>query len=393
MNKKMPKNGIFFYERSKIKILYFYIDYDKLRNIGGIKLVQKIMKEKEKKATEQEKIQYFISHHPRSHFLQSPEWARVKKDWEHEEIIIKDENGEIKGYLSILLRKVPVLNKYIMYSARGPICDVDDEKTFLEIVEKCKQIAKKYKAFIFRMDPDIEESNENFQSLAKKAGFKIKKNIKNINQVIQPKYVFRLNMKDKTEEELLASFGQKTRYNIRLATKKGVTTRIGEKEDLKIFHKIMSQTGARDEFIIRPLSYYETIYEELGPKHVRIIIAEYENEPIAAVFPVYYGNKVWYLYGGSSNNKRNLMPNYLLQWEMIKWAKEKNCDIYDFRGVSGFKDEKDPQYGVYKFKKGFNPDFVEFIGELNMVFRPITNGIFNIMSNIFNLYKRIKYHK
>ena len=77
------------------------------------------------------------------------------------------------------------------------------------------------------------------------------------------------------------------------------------------------------------------------------------------------------------------MPNYLLQWEMIKWAKESSCDIYDFRGVSGFKSENDQQYGVYKFKKGFNGDFVEFVNEMYIVFNPVMNTIFNISQSIY----------
>lgn len=341
---------------------------------------------------EEEQIEKFIQEHPKGHFLQSPKWAKVKSDWKNETIVIKDDDGKIQGYMSILLRKIPILNRYIMYAPRGPVCDITDEDTFYKIMERSREIAKKYKAFILRLDPDIPNNNEEFKAIAKKAGLKIKGNIKNISQVIQPKYVFRLDIKGKTEEEVLAMFSQKTRYNIKLSSKKGVTSRVGDKEDLKAFHTIMKETSKRDGFIIRPLSYYEKIYDTLG-KHARVIVAEYENEPIAAVFPIQYGNKVWYLYGGSSNEKRNLMPNYLLQWEMIKWAIEEKCDIYDFRGVSGFKDENDPQYGVYKFKKGFNPEFIEFVGELYVVFRPVTNCIFNMMTSLYNFYKKIKYHR
>ena len=234
------------------------------------------------------------------------------------------------------------------------------------------------------------QSDEEFKNIIKELGYKTKKNIKDINQVIQPKYVFRLDVKNKTEEELLKSFESKTRYNIRLATKKGVTTRVGTRDDLKIFYDIMKTTGSRDDFFIRPLSYFQKIYDSMGPEHVRLIIAEYENEPIAAVLPILYGNKVWYLYGGSSNKHRNLMPNYLLQWEMIKWALENKCDWYDFRGVSGFKSENDPQYGVYKFKKGFNPVFMEFIDEMYIVYNPFINAIFNFTKGVYDKLNSIK---
>lgn len=209
------------------------------------------------KLENQEEIRKFIEGSKRAHFLQSPEWAKVKTDWENEYAIVRDEEGNIQGVMSILLRKVPIFHRYIMYAPRGFVCDEHDKETLAKLTEEAKKIAKKYKAFIFRLDPDISKDDEEFQKIIKELGYKTKNNIKSINQVIQPKYVFRLNVKDRTEEELLASFHSKTRYNIRLATKKGVTVRDGTKEDLKVFHEIMKTTGSRDEFFIRPLSYFE----------------------------------------------------------------------------------------------------------------------------------------
>ena len=340
--------------------------------------------------SEKEELKNFLQNNPKTNFMQSPEWAKVKTEWKNEFIIVKDENGNIKGTMSILLRKTPIFGRYIMYAPRGFMCDVHDKETLKKLTEKATEIAKKYKAFIFRLDPDVLQSDEEFKNIIKELGYKTKKNIKDINQVIQPKYVFRLDVKNKTEVQLLKSIESKTRYNIRLATKKGVTTRVGTRDDLKIFYDIMKTTGSRDDFFIRPLSYFQKIYDSMGPEHVRLIIAEYENEPIAAVLPILYGNKVWYLYGGSSNKHRNLMPNYLLQWEMIKWALENKCDWYDFRGVSGFKSENDPQYGVYKFKKGFNPVFMEFIDEMYIVYNPFINAIFNFTKGVYDKLNSIK---
>ena len=301
------------------------------------------------------KVYEFLQNNPKTNFMQSPEWARVKTEWKNEFITVEDENGNIKGTMSILLRKVPFINRHIMYAPRGFVCDVHDKETLKELTIKAQEIAKKYRAFIFRLDPDVLQSDEEFKKIITELGYKTKKNIKNIGQVLQPKYVFRLNVKDETEEELLQSFESKTRYNIRLAGRKGVTVRQGTRDDLKIFYDIMKTTGSRDDFFIRPLSYFQKIYDEMGEKHARIYIAEFEGEPIAATMPIYYGNKVWYLYGGSSNKHRNLMPNYLIQWEMIKWAIEEKCDWYDFRGVSGFKSEKDPQYRCLQIQKRIQP--------------------------------------
>lgn len=333
--------------------------------------------------TNREKYVEFLQSHKKGHFLQSPEWAKLKSEWTNEVLLVEDEKGNIKGSMSILIRKVPYFKSTMMYSPRGPVCDIHDKEVIKELVAGIKELAQKYNAFILKVDPDVPSSDEEFKTIVKECGFKIKENVKDFTEVIQPRYVFRLNVENKTEEELLKSFHEKTRYNIRLAGRKGVTIRDGGREDLKDFYRIMKETGNRDDFLIRPLEYFEQMYDCMGKEYLRVIMADYNGKPISGAIAIYYGNKVWYLYGASSNENRNVMPNYLVQWEMIKWAIEKKCDIYDFRGVSGHVDEHHPQYGIYKFKKGFNGDFVEFVGELYMVFKPITNFAFNTLGETY----------
>ena len=152
----------------------------------------------------------------------------------------------------------------------------------------------------------------------------------------------------------------------------------------------MVETGERDNFLIRSLSYFEKMYDEMAPNHMKLLMAYYENEPIAGIIPIMYGNKTWYLYGASSNKHRNLMPNYLLQWTMIKQAIENKCDIYDFRGVSGVVDETHPQYGLYRFKKGFNAEFTEFIGEIYIPYKPIKYKIYKLAEKTFRTLRTIK---
>ena len=285
----------------------------------------------------------FLEKHERCNFQQSPEWAKVKGNWINEIVLAEDESGKIIGAVSILIRKIPIFGN-IMYSSRGPTCDIHDISVMKQLTDGIKELAKKYKAIVYKAEPDILSSDEEYRKIVTSLGYKIKDDAKNFREEIQPRYVFRLDIKNKTEDEIFAGFHSKTRYNVRLAIKKGVEVKEGTREDLKDFHKIMVETGARDGFIIRPLSYFQKVYDSMGEEHARVYIAEFEGEAIAATLPIYYGNKVWYLYGGSSNKHRNLMPNYLIQWEMIKWAVENKCDWYDFRGVSGFKSENDPQY-------------------------------------------------
>ena len=146
----------------------------------------------------------------------------------------------------------------------------------------------------------------------------------------------------------------------------------------------MVETGERDNFGIRPLEYFERMHDCLGKKHFKLLMARHEGIIIAGIILVMYGNKVWYAYGASSNTKRNLMPNYKLQWEGIKYAKSIGAEIYDFRGVPGvLEDEKDhPEYGLYRFKKGFNATFTEFIGQVLLEVRPFKYKVFKIAQKI-----------
>lgn len=331
----------------------------------------------------------FLEKHTKGHFMQSPEWAKLKIAWKNEIAVVRDENGEIKGAISILIRKLPVINATMMYAPRGPVCDPHDFETLKELFNNVKQLAKKYHSYVLKMDPDIEIEDKEFEQNVRKLGFKISRGLKNY-EGIQPRFVFRLDLKGKTEDEIMKDFHHKTRYNIRLATRRGVECRIGTRDDIAEFHKLMVETGNRDKFLIRKQDYYERVYDSLGPEHVRLFLSYYEGELLSGTIGILYGNKCWYLYGGSSNKHRNLMPNYLLQWEMIKWAIESGCDIYDFRGVPGNLSEDNPMIGLYKFKVGFKGKFTEFVGMLDYVFNPFIYFSAEKLITAFRDSRRIK---
>lgn len=331
----------------------------------------------------------FLEKHERCNFQQSPEWAKVKENWINEIVLAEDESGKIIGAVSILIRKIPIFGN-IMYSSRGPTCDIHDISVMKQLTDGIKELAKKYKAIVYKAEPDILSSDEEYRKIVTSLGYKIKDDAKNFREEIQPRYVFRLDIKNKTEDEIFAGFHSKTRYNVRLAIKKGVEVKEGTREDLKDFHKIMVETGARDGFIIRPLSYFEKMYDEMAPEHMKLLMAYHAGKPISGVIPIFYGNKTWYLYGASSNEHRNLMPNYLLQWEMIKMAIARKDDVYDFRGVSGVVDENHPQYGLYRFKKGFGAAFTEFVGEVYIPFKPFTYSLYKFSEKTFRNLRGLK---
>ncbi len=306
----------------------------------------------------------FLQKHPKGHFAQSVEWARLKSEWTFEAVIERNEAGEIVGTMGLLIRKVP--GTAIMYSCRGPVCDLHDEELVTRLVKAAGEVGKKYHACSLKIDTDTKIDDEEFLAICKKLGFTQPNRSKNF-EGIQPRFVFRLYLEGRNEEEMLAFFQQKTRYNIRLAVKKGVEVKLCGEEALPDFHRIMVTTGTRDNFVVRTEEYFRKMMREMG-EHARLYMAYLDGKAIAGTLAIGYGDKVWYLYGASANEYRNVMPNYLLQWEMIKWAIERGARVYDFRGVSGDLSEDNPLYGLYRFKRGFNGEFTEFVGEMDLVY-------------------------
>lgn len=329
----------------------------------------------------------FMETHPKGHVLQSWEWGKVKEvtGWEPIRVVV-EENGQIAAAVSLLKRKLPAGLGSIFYSPRGPVIDMNDTETWQILTEAVAAEAKKHKTVFWKVDPDIDKdlpAAALWTDALKKAGFKNASKGEGFEGV-QPRYVFRLDI-SKDLETLLMECHQKTRYNIRLARKKGVTVTTGAgKECLPEFYKILTTTASRDRFLIRPYSYFESFYDNLQPVgQAELFMAYHEGEAIAGTLAFRMGDKAWYIYGASANRKRNLMPNYLIQWTMIEWAKEHNCTMYDFRGVPGDVGQDHPLYGLVKFKRGFGGKYTEFIGEYDLVYRSFNYAAYNILEPLY----------
>lgn len=335
---------------------------------------------------EQTEYEEFIKNHEMCDFEQSLEWNKIKTFWSNEQIIVKKDN-EIKLTINVLIRKIPIFGN-IMYVARGPIGDIYSADMMEELTRKLKGLAQKYKAFVVLMEPDIRVDDEKFINIAQKLGYKINSNSKSFREEIQARHNLRLNLKDKTEEEVLASFNQKTRYNIRLASKKGVEVKEVGIDGIEEFYELLKTTGNRDGFIIRPIEYYKELFKYFDG--LTVLIAYYENIPIAGIMPLTYGNKTWYLYGASGNEYRNLMPTYILQWEAIKIAMKKNSILYDFKGFS-YKDGKPD--GLYRFKSGFGTELVELIGEVNLEIKPLKYKLFKTSKKLYTSLRGFKHNR
>lgn len=312
---------------------------------------------------EVQKMEAFVKAHEKSHFLQTPAWAEVKEAWDWRGLLAY-EDDRIVGTMSVLIRPLP-LGFSILYAPRGPVCDRNDPCVMACLLGAADDLAARINALELLLDPDEPYTNQGFRELMQGWGFLEREDAGFDN--VQAQHVFRLYLNGKTEDAVFADFCQKTRYNIRLAIRKGVQIRIysgGSKlpeEELDAFCRIMEETAGRDHFIARKKAYYQKVFAALGSEAV-LFMAYLEDTPIAGTIGVYSGAKGWYLYGASSNNHRNVMPNYLLQWEMVRMAMERHCVFYDFRGVPGELKEENPLYGLYRFKKGFGGTYTKFTG-------------------------------
>lgn len=335
-------------------------------------------------SSEHTRFNDFLAKHPKGHVLQSWEWGEIKSrtGWRPWRLVI-EKDGEIVAAASILERRIPVLRTPIFYASRGPVADLKNVELLDLVFAEVRKLAKKQGAIFLKIDPDVPSTEKELLAFLRSRGFRSAESGKGFEGV-QPKYVFRLDISP-AEETLLTNMQQKTRYNIRLAGKKGVRIRRGTRDDLPAFYRVLKETTERDQFLVRAYSYFEDLYDSLVPVGLgELFIAEYEGEIIAGTLAFVMGEKAWYIYGASSNSHRNVMPNYLIQWEMIRWAKSLGCTLYDFRGVPGHLTEDNPLYGLYRFKKGFNGEYTEFIGEWDLVYRPVVYFFWNHLEPVYS---------
>lgn len=328
------------------------------------------------KADQAQELDAFVASHPKGHFMQQSAWSKVKNNWMWRGILCRNEQNEIVGSMAVLIRRLPGGLPYsLLYAPRGPVCDLHDKAVFTELMDAAGQLAKEFSAYQLQIDTDTLVTDTEYEKIALDYGFTAGARTKNF-EGIQPRFVIRMDIEGKTEDEVFASFHSKTRYNVRVAKKNNVEVVIKGAEAAEEFHTIMVETGSRDNFTIRPADYFRRMVEAYGD-NARIYMAYHDGQAIAGTLALHCGDKVWYLYGASSNEQRNKMPNYLLQWEMIRWAVENHCRVYDFRGISGDLDENNPLYGLYRFKKGFCPEITEFIGDFYYVYKPAVNKAVN----------------
>lgn len=308
---------------------------------------------------EVKKYEAFIKTNEHSFLTQDMAWAKIKNNWS-EDYVYLEKDGAIYAAMSMLSIKA-VDGKYLLYANRGPVCDIYDKDTVLALLEEVKKLDKYKDAFLLRFDPAVVY-DEKLARLYKDTELKIRTRGTDEHSFIQPRRNAIIDI-SKNEDDILGGFHSKTRYNIRLSYRKGVTTRLSQSdEDLDTFFEETKVMAERNGITYRPKDYFKRLIDNYDAK---IFLSDFEGTPLSSAILIMYKDYAWYMYGASNNKHRNYMPNYQMQWEMIKYAKEHGATRYDFGGIFKLDDED----GLYRFKRGFlnDEDFTEFIGEFDLV--------------------------
>ena len=316
---------------------------------------------------------------PKAHALQSDIWGDFKSRWgwtaHRLTLTVAESSWEPLAAAQVLKRQVPRLPYSVLYVPKGPVLDYNDGALRRQVLAELEKLARREKAILIKIDPEVIRYWGVGQERKSPVGAQFVRELEKRGwrfsaEQIQFRNSVELDL-TRSEDDLLAAMKSKTRYNIRLAGRKGIVIRRGTPTDFSVIATMYQETALRDGFTIRPIEYYLDAWKSFYDAGMALpLLAEFEGDPLAAVLLVRFGNRVIYMYGASTNRERKRMPNYLLQWEAIRWAKAEGCTIYDFWGAPDEFDENDPLWGVWRFKDGFHGDVVWHIGAWDYPARP-----------------------
>ncbi|MCK5490783.1 MAG: peptidoglycan bridge formation glycyltransferase FemA/FemB family protein [Candidatus Pacebacteria bacterium] len=328
-------------------------------------------------------------------FLQSWQWGDFQQKTGKKIFRIGVVDKDELMVVAFLIKHNLPLGRSYLYCPRGPVLKLELQNQESEISDllfsEIRKLAEKEKSLFLRIDPPVESNHKYFN------------NFKKSFVEIQPKDTLILSL-EKADKELLKEMKSKTRYNIRLAEKKGVLIRscklgITNPEEFQkkfdFFWDLTEETSERNKIVSHNKDYYQKMLDSLNScnkfddkkdLYARLYLAEFEGKTIAANIVLCFGDLVIYLHGASSNKYRNLMAPYLLQWQQIQDAKNVGYKKYDFWGIT-IDGEKETWQGITKFKKGFGGNEKRYVGAYDLVFDKLGYSVYQVLKKIRNLRK------
>lgn len=305
---------------------------------------------------------------PLGHLLQTWAWGDLKGrfGWRPVRIAVARDGVLVAG-AQVLYRPLgPLSTGYI---PKGPVLlDRDDAGAADQLLQGIDRVSRRMRAISLKVEPEWRDASAENHAWLQTRGFQPS------DITIQPRRTIAVDLTPADEDEVLARMKSKWRYNIRLSMRREVEVREGDVGQVEAFHQLMEVTGERDEFGVHSADYYRQAMALFAPQdRVRLLLAYYEGQLLAGIMVFSFNGQAWYMYGASSNEHRNLMPNHQLQWRAMQWAREKGCHTYDLWGITD-RDDPDSEAlsGVERFKRGFGGKAVRYVGAYDRVYiRPL----------------------
>ena len=325
------------------------------------------------------------------HVLQSYQWGEFKRrlGWKPVRLVL-ERDGAVVGLGQFLVYNTAPVPGALWYCTKGPWLPWDDEEAVQAFFERVRAVAGRCGAHTVKIEPEVLEEQKDVKTLLGEIGFRKARYDLNLKTTL----VVDLSL---PEEELLARMKGKTRYNARLAARKGVEVLEPQFEKgWATFYEWMKATSERKEdYVLRRSRDY--LHAAMRSMHDagqgRLFFAEHEGTPLAGMYIFTFGEKYWYMYGASSDEKRNLKPNYLLQWEVMRWARRHGLTHYDMVGVPKSEElnEGSSLWNVYKFKEGFGGEISDSPGCYDLpVERLRAAAWYRLEPTYYRLYYKLK---
>ena len=306
---------------------------------------------------------------------QSYEWGELAVHLHAEplRVGVLDDEGRLCAAMLILISRAPVIQQTYFYAPRGPVIDDPDSPALTVLLNFVKAEARRHRAFMLKVEPSVPDGDVQWLTALARHGFRRNPYAMHI------RHEWVLDIRP-DEQALLAAMKEKWRYNIRLASRKGIVVRRGDLSDIDTFYSLYEVTSARDQFFIHDKAHYADVLRLYGQDDRAVLfLAEYQGKAVAGTIVLRLGHWSWYMYGASSNEERERMPNHLLQWTGIRWAREHGCWYYNFRGIPDVLEEGQELWGVYVFKRGFGGFPLRSLETHDLVYQPL----------IYEAYRRL----
>lgn len=329
----------------------------------------------------------FVAGHPDGHVLQTSGWAALKErfGWQAERVALAAA-GQVVAGGQVLLRRLP-WGQALAYVPKGPLVDWRRVEQVRPVLDGLRQAAARHRPAFLKLEPDLPDSPVT-QLLLASYGLQP-------GHTVQPRSTIHVDLRAGLEAAL-AGMKQKWRYNVRLAERKGIHVRPMSAADFPAFHTMNHETSLRDGFAVHEPAYYETAFALFTPDDTaRWLVAEYEGRPLAAIAVFTLGVKSWYMWGASSSQERQRMPNHALQWAGMTWASSRGCHIYDLWGIpdavgahpeqwtgEDLAEQAGGLWGVYRFKQGFGGQVVRYVGAWDLVCSQPGYKLYHVMRRL-----------